>query len=44
MMVAAWMSWEGPLARSELAAEVARLRHGDPEALRALLARYQNRL
>ena len=38
------MSWEEPLARTELAAEVARLRQGDPEALDPLLARYQNRL
>ena len=43
-MSAALMSWEEPLARTELAAEVARLRHGDPEALDPLLARYQNRL
>ncbi len=38
------MSWEEPLGRTELAAEVARLRQGDPEALGPLLARYQNRL
>ena len=44
MMSAALMSWEEPLARTELAAEVARLRQGDPEALDPLLARYQNRL
>jgi len=43
-MSAALMSWEEPLARTELAAEVARLRQGDPEALDPLLARYQNRL
>ncbi|MBI1738631.1 MAG: sigma-70 family RNA polymerase sigma factor [Acidobacteria bacterium] len=32
------------MAQSELVAEVARLRQGDPEALGPLLARYQNRL
>ena len=43
-MSAALMSWEEPLGRTELSAEVARLRQGDPEALGPLLARYQNRL
>ncbi len=35
------MTWEAPVG---LEAEVTRLRRGDPEALTALLARYQNRL
>lgn len=34
-------AWEGPVG---LESDVARLRRGDPEALAALLARYQNRL
>lgn len=38
------MSWESPVAHSELDREVARLRAGDPDALAELLARYQNRL
>jgi RNA polymerase sigma-70 factor (ECF subfamily) len=44
MISAAYMSLEGPVAASELDREVARLRAGDPDALAALLARYQNRL
>ncbi len=35
------MTWEGPVG---LETELAQLRRGDPEALAALLARYQNRL
>jgi RNA polymerase sigma-70 factor (ECF subfamily) len=41
MAEAAAMSWEAPMG---LDADVARLRRGDPEALAALLERYQNRL
>ena len=35
------IEWEGPLGLED---ELAQLRRGDPEALGALLARYQNRL
>lgn len=44
MIRAAYMSLEAGVAASELDREVARLRAGDPDALGALLARYQNRL
>jgi len=44
MIGAAYMSLEAPVPVTELDREVARLRAGDPDALAALLSRYQNRL
>ena len=41
MMGEAAIEWEGPLGLED---ELAQLRRGDPEALGALLARYQNRV